>query len=144
LYKIKDLIDGEKFFVAYGDDLSNVNINNLLEFHNNTNTLATLTTIQPNSQFGVLDLDDKGIILRFKEKDKLDTWINAGFFVFDKKIFDYYSPGYELEKEVFEKLAADKKISAFRHEGFWKCMNTLKDLREFRSLWNNNKAYWKF
>ncbi len=143
LMKVKHLIDSDKFFVAYGDDLSDVNFNELLKSHNNMDILATLTSIRPVSQFGIIEFSNEGLITQFKEKPILKQWINGGFFVFDKRIFDYFQHGWELEKEIFEKLALENKISAFKHEGFWHCMNTPKDAKVLNSMWEAGHVPWK-
>jgi glucose-1-phosphate cytidylyltransferase len=140
---IKHLIDTDTFFVAYGDDVSNVDLNKLLNFHNQSDCIATLTTIQPNSQFGILITDENHLVTEFKEKPKLEHWINAGFFIFNKKIFDYMPEGEELERGVFELLAKDRKLSAYKHKGFWRCMNTVKDMVLLNKIWDENNAKWK-
>lgn len=141
--KVEKYITDNEFFVAYGDDLSDINLKNLLECHKDKNTLVTLTAIKPYSQFGILQLAENNTVTGFKEKPRLDHWINGGFFVFNKKIFQYLKEGKDLEKEVFEQLAKENQISAFKHEGFWKCMNTFKDTLELNELWENNQAKWK-
>jgi glucose-1-phosphate cytidylyltransferase len=135
LLKVKNLL-GETFFVTYGDDLSDVDISKVLEFHKSQGKIATLTAIRLPNPYGVLEIHDfePHIISRFKEKPIMNEWINGGYFVFDKKIFNYIKDKEELEKEVFERLAAEKQIVAFRHPGFWKSMNTLKDHVELNEL----------
>jgi glucose-1-phosphate cytidylyltransferase len=142
--KIENLIgDDEDFFVAYGDDVSDVNIKELVEFHKNKGNIVTLTAVNPMSQFGILELNDSDEIEEFKEKPLLDHWINGGFFIFNKKIFDYIKEGYDLEKETFNELVGQKQICAYKHSGFWKCMNTFKDTMELNELWDEGKAPWK-
>lgn len=141
--QIERYITNDDFFVAYGDDLSNLDLKKLLEHHQNKSKIVTLTTIRPDSQFGILHLDEEGIVKGFKEKPRLDNWVNGGFFIFNKKIFQYFKEGEDLEKEVFERLAKENQICAFKHEGFWKCMNTFKDTLELNKFWENNKAEWK-
>lgn len=135
LKKAKEFIKEDTFFVSYGDDLSDVNIRNLLQFHRKKNKIATLTAVNPISQFGILETNENDEITKFKEKPKLEHWINGGFFVFNKKIFDFMKDGWDLEKETFEELAKNRQICAFKHEGFWKCMNTFKDATELNELW---------
>ena len=101
------------------------------------------TSINPVSQFGILKLGENGEVTGVDEKPKLDHWINAGFFVFSKKIFDYFRDGWELEKEVFQELAKKNEIIAFRHRGFWACMNTFKDTMDLNKMWKSGKTPWK-
>lgn len=146
LKKVKDYIKDENFLVSYGDDISDVNINDVIKFHEQNNKIATLTSVNPICQFGVLDVNDNAEIIGFKEKPKLEYWINAGYFVFNKSIFDYIKEGWDLEKETFESLARDRQISAFKHKGFWRSMNTLKDVMELNEMWKNNelkKILWR-
>jgi glucose-1-phosphate cytidylyltransferase len=142
ILKAEPHIKGDSFFVAYGDDLSDVKINKLVEFHSKSKKIATLTAVPLISQFGILDMDDEGLVNGFKEKPKLDHWFNGGFFVFNKKIFEYLVLG-ELEVEVFEELVNNKELISFKHNGSWKCMNTFKDAEELNNLWANKKAFWK-
>lgn len=136
LKKVQEFIKEDTFFVSYGDDLSDVNIADLLEFHRKKNKIATLTAVKLISQFGILETNENGEIIKFKEKPKIEYWINGGFFVFNKKIFDYMKDNWDLEKETFEKLAKNRQICAFKHDGFWRCMNTFKDATELNELWN--------
>jgi len=143
ILKIKDYITEDNFFVAYGDDVADVDIKKILDYHLQKGKIVTLTAINPRSQFGIMEINDNDEIIEFKEKPKLDHWINGGFFVFNKKIFDYIKEGYELEKETFEDLVKEKQICSFKHNGFWKCMNTFKDTMELNELWEKDKALWK-
>lgn len=138
LRRVKDFIKEDNFLVAYGDDLSNVNINDVVKFHLDNNRIVTLTAVNPMSQFGIVELNGNEVT-QFKEKPKLDHWTNGGYFVFNKKIFDYLRSDWELEKEVFEKLVSEKQIVAFKHSGFWMTMNTLKDVIELNELWSNGE-----
>ena len=140
--KVQPHIDEENFFVAYGDDVADVDLNKLEELHQKENKIVTLTAINPESQFGILQLKDNQV-QEFIEKPLLDHWINGGFFIFNKKIFDHIKEGYDLEKETFHELAKQHEITAYKHKGFWKCMNTFKDTQELNELWNNKKAPWK-
>jgi len=143
--KIEKFIDEDDFLVSYGDDLSDVNINEVIEFHKKNKKIVTLTAVSLMSQFGILELNNNEEIIGFKEKPKLDYLMNGGFYVFNKKIFDYIKKGYDLEKETFRDLAKEKQIAAFKHNGFWKSMNTLKDVIEFNDLWKAKKPWvvWK-
>lgn len=138
----KNHIEEHDFFVAYGDDLSDVDIAKLYDFHKDNDKMATLTAVKPKSQFGIIEIDDDATIRQFKEKPILEHWINGGFFCFKREILDHMTEGTELEKEVFEGLVEKKGIQAFKHDGFWKCMNTQKDHKEFNDLWEEH-APWK-
>jgi len=142
IQRVKNRIKEGKFFLAYGDDVADVDLNKLLEFHEYMGLIATITAVKMTSQFGLVEIDEKNVIKEFKEKPILDKWMNGGFMVMDRKIFDYLMLG-ELEKEVFEKLVKLKQICAYKHNGKWSTMNTLKDNIELNELWNNGKAFWK-
>jgi len=122
--------------------LSDVDINKVVDFHKKTDKIVTLTAVPLISPFGIIELNKNNDVVQFKEKPKLSYLMNGGFYVVDKKIFDYIKPGYDLEKEVFEDLTKEKQIAAFRHNGFWKSMNTLKDVIELNELYNKGKAPW--
>lgn len=142
VYKIKKLINGDDFFVTYGDDLSNVNIKKLCEFHKKNKKIVTLTAINLESPFGILDFNKKGEITGFKEKPRLDYFMNGGFYVFNKKVFNYIKKGYDLEKDVLADLAKIRQVAAFKHKGFWKSMNTLKDVIELNELHKKGIMPW--
>ena len=134
--------DDQTFCATYGDGLSDVDLNEVIDFHRSHGKLATLTAVNPTSSFGLLELDEKAAVRSFQEKPKLDQWINGGFFVFERGIFDYLGDDSVLEKEPFEALARDGQLMAYRHNGFWKCMDTFKDNREMNELWEST-APWK-
>lgn len=140
--KVKGLIEEDDFFVSYGDDVCDINIKKVLEYHKSHGNIATITAVKLESPFGILEMDEKNKITRFKEKPILEHYINGGFMIFNKRIFDYLDEG-ELEKEVFEKLVENSQIRAFKHEGFWRCMNTTKETLELGDMWRNGKAKWK-
>jgi glucose-1-phosphate cytidylyltransferase len=140
--KIEKFISDDLFFATYGDGLANIDLNSLLKFHNDKKKIATITCANPLSQFGVLDVEDD-LVLGFKEKPPLNQWINGGFFVFDKRIFDYLTEDSVLEKEPFEKLANLKEIAAYKFNEFWECMDTFKDMQLLNKLWKDGKAPWK-
>jgi len=146
IMRVREYLEGdEDFFVAYGDDVSDVNIGKVLEFHRQKGKVATLTTVQPENQFGILNHDSvSGAVVEFVEKPKMKEWINGGFFVFSRKIFGYIEKaGGELEDEVFSALVREGELVAYPHSGFWKCMNTFKEWSELNELWNGGKAPWK-
>ena len=142
--RIQNHID-DTFCVTYGDGVSDVNINDLILFHKEKKSLATLTAIHPPERFGVLELSGNNVV-EFHEKHQGESsWINGGFFVFEKEIFDYIKNGDSttLERTPFETLAKEKKLTAFKHEGFWHPMDTLRDKKHLENLWISNKAPWK-
>lgn len=140
--KIQPCINEENFFVAYGDDLSNVDLNRLLDYHLKHKRVVTLTAVNPYSQFGILELAKEGVITNFHEKPRLEHWINGGFFIFNREIFNYLQPNQDLEKDVFRNLAQKGEIIAYRHRGFWGCMNTYKDNLQLNELWKKKEASW--
>jgi len=141
--KAEHLIDGDCFFVAYGDDLSDVDPKKIYEFHKKHNKIVTLTAMPLESNFGVIEINLENEVQSFKEKPRIEGyWINGGFFCFSNKIFDYLNDEEELEDMVFQKLATKGEIKAFKHNGFWKSMNTKKDIIEFNKLFSENNAPW--
>lgn len=142
IMKIKNYVEGDDFFVTYGDDLSDVNLNALLKFHQKNRKIVTLTAVDLVSPFGVLEINNRFEVTKFKEKPKLEYLMNGGFYVFNKKIFGHIKKGHDLEKGTFEELSKRKMIVAFRHKGFWKSMNTLKDVIELNEMAAEGKTPW--
>jgi glucose-1-phosphate cytidylyltransferase len=142
--RVSKYIRDEDFLLTYGDGLSNVNLNELINFHKSRDSILTLTAIQPEGRFGFLDIDSDYLISQFREKRKDDSgWINGGFMVVNRKIFDMIDgDATVLEREPLEKLAKLKKLSAYKHNGFWQCMDTLRDKEILEKHWLNN-APWK-
>jgi glucose-1-phosphate cytidylyltransferase len=145
LKAIERYIDADTFCVSYGDDLWDIPVDEVVSFHRRHGRVATLTAVQPVSPYGVLDLGDDGQITRFREKPRLDHWINGGCFVFDRRVFDYLGENEVLEEQPFQRLAADGQIMAYRHDGFWASMNTFKEMQTLNALWRSNGlgARWK-
>ena len=135
------LKDDEIFCVTYGDGLADVDVEKLVEFHKNHGKIATVTAVHPYSNFGLMDLDADGAVVKFREKPLLREWINGGFFVFDRRIFEYLDDDCTLEREPFEALSRGGEMMAYRHDGFWKCMDTFKDSLEFEQIWNDGAAW---
>ena len=134
---------GERFLVTYGDGLADVDIRRLREFHEQQGTLATVTTVQPTSRFGVMDVGVDGKVTRFREKPKVEGWINVGFFIFESAALDYLDKHAVLEEEPLARLAADGQLSAYRHEGFWQPMDTYRESQLLNELWIRGTAPWK-
>lgn len=149
LKRIRQYLGGETFCFTYGDGVSNVNVSELIDFHKKQNTLATLMAVQQPGRFGVFSLNHgENILESFKEKPKSDgdqtAWVNGGFFVCEPKVIDFISGDSTVwEKEPMEKLAHERLLSAFRHQGFWHPMDTLRDKNVLEDMWSSGKAPWK-
>jgi glucose-1-phosphate cytidylyltransferase len=147
LKRVQKYIGDEDFMLTYGDGVADIDLNDLVRFHRAHNKIATLTAVQPEARFGGMELDNEGRITNFKEKPKGDgKWINGGFFVLRPEVFRYVDGDMDevmWEDRPMEQLAADGELMAYKHHGFWKCMDALRDKIELESLWQNDKAKWK-
>jgi glucose-1-phosphate cytidylyltransferase len=145
LLRVQRFIKDDHFMLTYGDGLANVDIDKLLDFHYGHGKKATLTTVRPTSRYGVIGLDRRGAVAQFNEKPVLDSWINAGFFVFHRSVLEYLDGGDEcvLERKPLERLAADGQLMAYRHEGFFYAMDTYREYQHLNELWNSGAAPWK-
>ena len=147
LKQVQKYIGNEDFMLTYGDGVSDVDIKALLAFHRQNNKIVTVTAVQMDARFGGMDLADNGDVVSFREKAKDESkWINGGFFVLKPEVFKYLEGDMNdmmWEDEPLEKLTNDKQLAAYRHKGFWKPMDALRDKLELESLWQNNKAKWK-
>ena len=143
--RIASYVNNETFMLTYGDGLSNVNIDELVKTHRKHQKLITVTAVQPRGRFGALGINAANEVESFFEKPKGDgSWINGGFFVCEPKIFDYINGDETIwEHEPLENLAKDHQLMAFKHTGFWKPMDTLKDKQDLNEYWNTGKAEWK-
>lgn len=143
--RIQPYTAGETFMLTYGDGVADVNIKELVDYHEAHGKLATVTTTQPAGRFGALTLSDRNTVSGFQEKPKGDgSWVNSGFFVFEPKVFDYIRDDATiLEREPLENLARDGQLVAYKHSGFWQPMDTLRDKNLLEELWKSNKAPWK-
>lgn len=142
--RIQPYIGNETFMLTYGDGVSNVDINNLLETHRQSGKIATMTAVNVGQQFGVLEIDENGIINKFREKSKSDGGvINAGYMVLEPAIFDYISGDSEVfEKKPLETVAVEGQLKAYMHTGFWKCMDTQRDKQQLENMIANGEAPW--
>jgi glucose-1-phosphate cytidylyltransferase len=143
--RVKDYLNNEQFLLTYGDGVSDVNINEVIRFHEQHGKYATITAIQPGGRFGSLDIDGNGKINSFREKSKEEGgWINGGFMVLNPEIMNYIS-GDEtiLERYPLESLASEGQLKAYKHHGFWQCMDTLRDKELLEKLWLNQQAPWR-
>lgn len=145
LKRVKKYIGNETFMLTYGDGVANVAVDKLLGFHKNHNKIATVTAVQPSGRFGALSINDNSIVNTFMEKPDGDgAWINGGFFVLEPEIFDYIKDDNTIfEREPLEGLVKDNQLNAYKHKGFWKPMDTLRDKNELEELWKKGKAPWK-
>ncbi len=133
----------EPFFVTYGDGLADIDLGALLNFHRGHGRVASVTVVHPLLQFGLIDLGADGAVTRFREKPRLKDWVNGGFFVFNSQVFDYVRDGAVLEREPLAELTRDSQLMAYRHEGFWACMDTYKDNEQLNAIWADGAAPWR-
>ncbi len=144
---VEKYIGNENFMLTYGDGVCDVNMSELLNFHQAHKKIATVTSVQLEARFGGMEISNNGDVLSFKEKAKDESkWINAGFFILKPEVFNYLKNDMvnEMwEDEPLEKLTNDKQLMAYQHQGFWKCMDALRDKIELEELWKNNNAKWK-
>lgn len=145
--RVKEHLRGETFMLTYGDGVANINISELVKFHFAHKKLATLTSIQVPGRFGNINIIEDGVVDNFQEKPHGDgMWINGGFFVLEPQIFDYLNgdmDNVQWEKGPLLNIANDKQLSAYKHNGFWKCMDALRDRIELEEMWSTGKAEWK-
>ncbi len=146
LKRVQKYIGNEEFMLTYGDGVCDINMDEQMAFHKSHNRLATMSIVQPGSRFGIIDLDDNDMVNQFIEKPKEDgAWINGGFFILKPEVFNYLpenSDDIMWERAPLENLTKDKHLAAFRHHGFWKCMDTLRDNQDLNSMWDENPK-WK-
>jgi glucose-1-phosphate cytidylyltransferase len=140
---LADRLGGEPFCATYADGVADIDLQALLAAHRGAGTLATVTVVRPELQFGVAELGADDRVLRFEEKPSLDRWINGGFFCFEPRALEYLNHDSVLEREPLERLAADGELNAFRHEGFWDCMDTYKDAVVLNDLWASGRPPWR-
>jgi glucose-1-phosphate cytidylyltransferase len=131
------------FSVTYADGVADIDLSAVVEFHREGDALATVTVVRPELQFGVADLGDDDRVRGFHEKPRVDSWINGGFFCFEPGVLDYLSEDSVLEREPLEGLAADGQLRAYRHRGFWDCMDTYKDAVLLNDLWESGQPPWR-
>ena len=145
LKNVEKYLDNETFCLTYGDGLANVNITDLIKFHKNHGLKATVTAIKPPGRFGALKIDENNKVSSFIEKPQGDqSWINGGFFVFEKDILNYIDDEMTiLEKEPLEKLANESQLLSFKHNDFWQPMDTLRDKKLLEEIWNSDNVKWK-
>lgn len=136
--RAEKFINADVFFANYCDGLSDVDLNALLEHHKKNGKIATLTGVHPMSRFGIIEVED-GVAKSFKEKPRMEGIVNGGYFVFDRKIFDYLGENSILEEEPLKKLANEGQLAVFEHKGFWACMDTYKEYEMFNDAWKTGE-----
>ena len=144
LLRLQNYLKDEKtFMLTYGDGVSNIDITELLKFHKSHGKIATISAVKPSARFGGLKIDE-GKVTNFKEKPQSgEGYINGGFFIFNKEIFNFIKDDNEmLEHDPLEKLVELNELMAYQHEGYWQCMDTIRDKESLQSLWDTDNAYW--
>jgi glucose-1-phosphate cytidylyltransferase len=143
LHLAAEALDFESACVTYADGVADIDLDALLEFHGEHGAAATMTVVRPRLQFGVAELNGDGVVRGFAEKPRTEHWVNGGFFCLEPSALERIGPDSVLEREPLERLAADGELRAFRHDGFWECMDTYKDAIELNDLWSQGRAPWK-
>ncbi len=143
LKRIERYIEGDCFFATYGDGLADIDLQALLEYHHSHKKQATVSVVRARSQWGIISLDEDNLVTRFEEKPRLPDWINGGFYVFNRSVLDEMSPDEDLERETLPRLVSRRQLAAYRHEGFWVCMDTYKDTIQLDELWERGEAKWR-
>jgi glucose-1-phosphate cytidylyltransferase len=147
LQRIKSYVGDEPFMLTYGDGVCDININDLVKYHQKHGKIATVSAVQPEARFGGMELANTNKVSIFKEKPAGDgQWVNGGYFVLSSGVFDYLGENADetmWEDEPLENLSKDGQLIAYKHTGFWKCMDAMRDKIELENLWNNQKAKWK-
>lgn len=148
LARVRNYLNDEPFCFTYGDGVADIDVTALLDFHKSTGKLATLTAVQPPGRYGALgfDMEKPNLVANFQEKPDGDgAWINGGFFVLEPKVLDYLEDGDATvwERGPLERLAREQQLAAYRHRGFWRPMDTLRDKNELETLWSSGDAPWK-
>ena len=143
VWKASKYLEDETFLVTYGDGLADVDISLLKETHVNSETLVTVTTVRPTSRFGVMDVNEDGIVHHFKEKPVMDGWVNIGFFLMEPGVLSYLNEDSVLEEKPLATLAQARQLSAYKHPGFWQPMDTYRESVILNDLWNSGAAPWR-
>jgi glucose-1-phosphate cytidylyltransferase len=147
LQRVRELIGNERFMLTYGDGLCDLNLHDLITFHEKHKKIATVTTILPEGKFGAIVTDGNNVVSQFMEKPKGDgQWINGGFFVLEPTVFDYLTEPMDnvmWEDDPLLNLTKDHQLVSYKYNGFWKCMDALRDKNELEELWNSGSAKWK-
>ena len=143
VFRCAKYLNDEPFLVTYGDGLANVDITALLDWHRRQGRLVTVTTVQPMSRVGVMEVADGGRVERFREKPQLEGWVNIGYFIMEPQALEYLDSECVLEEQPLARLAAAAQLTAYRHRGFWQPMDTYREAKLLASLWESGEAPWK-
>ena len=136
-------LGNERFLVTYGDGLADVDLDALTREHERSGRLVTVTTVQPSSRFGILDIDESGQVVSFREKPALEGWISIGYFLMEPEALEYFDVDCVLEEEPMSRLVQDGQLSAYRHRGFWQPMDTFREATLLNDLWESGNAPWR-
>ena len=142
VFKVRKYLSGSTFMCTYGDGLSDIDFDELLKFHKSHGKIATISAVRPSSRFGAMEIGADSKVFSFTEKPQNHEWVNAGFFVFEMKIFDYLDENAVLEKQPLENLARDGQLIAYKHDGFWQPMDTYREMVMLTEMWNSGSAPW--
>jgi glucose-1-phosphate cytidylyltransferase len=140
---IEKYIKSDKFLCTYGDGLANINISELVDFHDKHNGIATITGVKPPSRFGILDIDESHLVSSFLEKPNTQDLINGGYFIFDKGVFNFLKNDSVLEQEPMTELVANGQLHCFQHNGFWQPMDTYREFEMLNKMWNQGTVPWR-
>jgi glucose-1-phosphate cytidylyltransferase len=141
--KVEKYLEGQSFIATYGDGIADINLASLLDFHRVGRKIATMTTTQSLSRFGVVDSDESGTVTQFREKPRVSDWINIGYFVFEPEVFNFLDEESVLEEEPLKALARTGNLGSYKHEGFWQPMDTYRESLVLNQLWDSGLASWK-
>jgi glucose-1-phosphate cytidylyltransferase len=136
-------LGGEAFSATYADGVADIDLGKLVDFHRAAEAPATMTVVRPELQFGVADVGDDGVVSGFSEKPRSEDWVNGGFFCFEPAVLDYLDEDSVLEREPLRRLASEGNLRAYRHSGFWDCMDTYKDAVMLNELWSSGAPPWR-
>jgi glucose-1-phosphate cytidylyltransferase len=140
ILKVREYVEGEEFMITYGDGVSDINIEDLVQFHKRQGTMGTITGVHPHSKYGLVKIDEKtNLVEKFDQKPLMYDYVSGGFMVLNKRSFDYFDEG-PMEDGLI-KMAGEKKLSVYRHEGFWKPMDTYREMEELNNLWETEKPW---
>jgi len=140
--RIQKYIKEDVFLATYGDGLSDIDLHKVIDFHKAKGKIATITCVTPKNPFGIVHIRNNGNVAGFQEKPFLSQWVNGGFFVFHRDVFKHVHDNDILEKHSFGRLIKHKELTAYKHKGFWKCMDTYKDTIDLEQFWSNGDAPW--
>jgi glucose-1-phosphate cytidylyltransferase len=143
IHRVRELVQEGTFMATYADGVADIDLRALIAHHGRHGGAGTVCVVRPELQFGVAVIGEGDRVVGFHEKPRAEHWINGGFFVFEPRVFDYLTDNSVLEREPLEGLAEDGQLHAFRHTGFWKCMDTLKDATALNDLWSSERPPWK-